>query len=87
MSTRNREDLAAFIGKSVLPATRRTYERHWQMWKAFLKSDTQVLDPLLRGISDEDKSALVTLFLLQRYKTGLRDEGATEVTAGLRSWT
>ena len=41
-------------------------------------------DPLLRGVSEADKAALVGLFLLQRYKTGLRAKGATAVTAGLR---
>ena len=69
---------------SVLPATSRTYERHWLQWKTFLASTTKVTDPLLHGISDADKSALVGLFLLERYNTGLRAKGATAVTAGLR---
>ena len=84
LSDKNREDLANFIGRSVLPGTSRTYDRHWEQWKLFLASDTLVRDPLLRGLTDADKSALVGLFLLQRYKTGLRDKGATAVTAGLR---
>ena len=41
-------------------------------------------DPLLRGVTEADKAALVGLFLLQRYKSGLRAKGATAVTAGLR---
>ena len=86
LSDQHRKDLAEFIGSSVLPATGRTYERQWQQWKDFLLSDTEVRDPLLRGTTEPDKSALVSLFLLQRYRTGLRDKGATSVTAGLRMY-
>ena len=86
LSDQHRKDLAEFIGSSVLPATGRTYERQWQQWKDFLSSDTEVRDPLLRGTTEQDKSALVSLFLLQRYRTGLRDKGATSVTAGLRMY-
>ena len=86
LSDQHRRDLAEFIGSSVLPATSRTYERHWLQWKDFLAANTEILDPLLRGTTDPDKAALVSLFLLQRYKTGLRDKGATSVTAGLRMY-
>ena len=42
------------------------------------------MDPLLRGIPEDDKAALVGLFLMQRHDGGLRDKGATSVTAGIR---
>ena len=84
MSEKNRKELSDFIGMSVLPATGRTYDRHWQQWEAFLNASTKVRDPLLSGVSEEDKSALVGLFLMQRYQAGLRAKGATAVTAGLR---
>ena len=84
LSDKDRQDLSQFISMSVLPATSRTYDRHWQEWKTFLNGSTKVRDPLLPGVSEEDKSALVGLFLMQRYQTGLRAKGATAVTAGLR---
>lgn len=84
LSDAHRQKLAAFIGESVLPATRRTYERHWDQWIEFLSEDSQVRDPLLRGVKAEDKAALLGLFLHRRYKAGFRDKGATAVTAGLR---
>ena len=84
VSAQSRRELSQFIGMSVLPNTNRVYDRHWEQWNAFLTSETPVRDPLLRGVSEADKAALVGLFLLQRYKTGLRAKGATAVTAGLR---
>ena len=41
-------------------------------------------DPLLRGFSEEDKSSLVSLFLMRRYEGGLRGKAAASVTASLR---
>lgn len=38
----------------------------------------------MRDVTEADKSALVSLFLLRRCNMGLRARGATAVTAGLR---
>ena len=70
--------------KSVLPVINRTYDRHWKLWKSFLKTVTQVSDPLLSDVTEEDKAALVELFLCQRHKAGLRAKAATSATVGLR---
>ena len=41
-------------------------------------------DPFLKGISEADKSIIVSLFICKRYQGGLRSKTATSVTAGLR---
>lgn len=84
MSSKDREDLATFLSASVLPGTNRTYEVHWRQWTAFLEAHARIYDPLLKGISESDKTALVSMFIFKRYQSGLRDKGATAVTAGIR---
>jgi hypothetical protein len=54
------------------------------MWKDFLRTETSVRDPLLRGYLEDDKSSLISLFLRQRHEEGFRAKGATAVTAGVR---
>jgi hypothetical protein len=41
-------------------------------------------DPYLRGESEENKAALLALYMRSRYDSGARGKGATSVTAGLR---
>ena len=48
LTERNREDLAAFLGRSVLSNTRKTYDRHWTLWKKFLSNESAVSDPFLK---------------------------------------
>jgi hypothetical protein len=45
-TSKHLDDLARFLGSSVLPGTRRTYEGHV---RTFLKSETTLSDPLLKG--------------------------------------
>lgn len=54
------------------------------MWKDFLLTKTTIRDPLLRGLSENDKSSFVSLFLCQRHQQGYRAKTATAVTAGIR---
>ena len=84
LTERNRGDLAAFLGRSVLSNTRKTYDRHWELWKKFLSNESATSDPFLKGVDDDEKSALVGLFLLRRYEAGHRGKSATSVTAGIR---
>jgi hypothetical protein len=80
----HQEDLAKFLGNSVLPGTRRTYEGHVRAWELFLKSQTTTRDILLKGYTDKDKSSLICLFLRHRHLKGLRSKGATASLAGIR---
>jgi hypothetical protein len=58
----------------------RTYEGHVSTWVSFLKSETTLSDPLLKGHADEDKASLVCLLL---HLKELRGKAATSA-AGLR---
>lgn len=78
------QELSAFIGGSVLPATNRVYEGHWIMWKAFLKSEINDDDPFLTTVEEKEKAPLVCLMMLRRHQAGHRGKAATAFTAGVR---
>jgi hypothetical protein len=69
----DRRELAGFLDHSVLPSTRRAYDAHWELWKAFLKSHTSIIDPFLRTVSEAEKPGVVSLFLHKRFKQGLQE--------------
>lgn len=81
---RQRDELATFIGGSVLSATQRTYSKHWESWREFLAIEADPGNPFLVGVAEEAKSALVGLFLYRRYQAGARGKQACGVTAGIR---
>ena len=84
ISTQSRKDLSVFISESVLPKTNRVYEKHWDQWKQFLKTEVDQDDPYLRLVEDSEKSALVSLMMLRRHQAGHRGKAATAGTAGIR---
>ena len=68
----------------MLPATSNKYNDHWAKWKTFLQGEIDCDDPFLKTRSEDEKAALVSLFLMRRYQNGLRGKAATSVTAGIR---
>ena len=64
--------------------TAKTYDGHWQGWCEFIENIEAGKDPYLRGQREEDKAAVVALYLHTRYNGGARGKGATSVTAGLK---
>ena len=55
-------ELAQFIGTSVLPGTRRTYDSHWDLWKHFIEVHGGGVNMFLKGIPEAEKAALVGSF-------------------------
>ena len=84
MSAQSRQELARFIGKSVLPNTNRVYDKCWELWTSFLKSEVDEDDPFLSCAGEEEKASLVGIIMLRRHEQGLRDKQATFFTAALR---
>ena len=84
MSAQSRQELARFIGRSVLPNTNRVYDKCWELWTSFLKSEADEDDPFLRCAGEEEKASLVGIMMLRRHEQGLRDKQATFSTAALR---
>ena len=72
------------MAQSVTAATAKAYEGHWLKWCRFLYEDLDSEDPLLGEWLEEDKPAIVGLFLQLRYDEGMRGKQATSVTAGIR---
>ena len=69
---------------SVTAATAKAYEGHWIKWCRFVNEDLDSEDPLLGEWLEEDKPAIVCLFLQLRYDEGMRGKQASSVTAGIR---
>ena len=84
LSAQSMRELSRFIGRSVLPNTNRTYERYWEQWISFLKSEVGGDDPFVRSAGEEEKASLVGIMMLRRHEQGLRDKQATSFTAALR---
>ena len=84
MSVQSRQELSRFIGMSVLPNTNRVYEKSWEQWTSFLKSEVDEDDPFVRSAGAEEKASLVGVMMLRRHEQGLRDKQATSFTAAIR---
>ena len=84
VSTQSRLELSRFIGKSVLPNTHRAYDKYWEQWVAFLKSEVDENDPFVGGAGEEEKASLVGIMILRKHEQGQRGKQATSFTAAIR---
>lgn len=84
MTEEMRQRLWEFLGASVTENTRKGYERHWEEWRAFVREVAGSDDPYLRGCRPTERAPLLAVFLQERHGSGLRNRGATAVSAGIR---
>ena len=84
MSAQSRLELSRFIGRSVLPNTNRVYDKCWEQWILYLKSEVNEDDPFVSSTGDEEKASLVAVMMLRRHEQGLRGKQATSFTAAIR---
>ena len=84
VSSRSREELSMFISTSVLPQTNRVYDKDWESWEEFVRAEARGGDPMLTGMGEEDKAALVSLMMMRRHQAGKRGKAATSFTAAIR---
>ena len=84
VSSQSRQELSRFIGRSVLPNTNRAYDRYWQQWVAFVKSEVDEDDPFVSSAGEEEKASLIGLMMMRRHEQGLRGKQATAFTAAMR---
>lgn len=84
VSAQSRRELSQFIGRSVLPNTNRVYDRYWEQWTSFVKSEVDEDDPFLSSAREEEKASLVAIMMLRTHEQGLRDKQATSFTAAIR---
>ena len=84
MSAQSRLELSRFIGRSVLPNTNRVYDKCWEQWVLYLKSEVNEDDPFVSSTGDEEKASLVAVMMLRRHEQGLRGKQATSFTAAIR---
>ena len=84
MSAQSRQELSRFIRRSVLPNTSRVYDKYWEHWISFLKSEVNEDDPFVGSAGEEEKASLVGIMMLRRHEQGLRGKQATAFTASIR---
>lgn len=84
LSAENKEAISKFIKSSVQPSTDRKYEVQWTWFVDFVKEKTGSEDPFMRGLDQQEKAAMVSLFMISRYVTGKRGKAATAATAAIR---
>ena len=76
--------LGDFLRKSVTTGTAKIYDGQWHGWCEFIDNIEWGKDPYMREEREDNKAALVALYLQSRYDKGARGKSATSVTAGLR---
>ena len=84
MSAQSQQELSRFIGRSVSPNTSRVYEKNWEQWISFLKSEVNEDDPFVGSAVEEEKAPLVGIMMLRRHEQGLRGKRATAFAASIR---
>ena len=84
MSIQSRQQLSQFIGRSVLPNTNRAYDKCWEQWASFVKSEVDEDDPFVRSAGEEEKASLIGIMMMRKHGQGLRGKQATAFTAAIR---
>jgi hypothetical protein len=82
-----RDQLGAFIGRSVTAGTLKRYASGWTEWRNYVSTlrDSRVSnDPYLAALDDEGKSYHLARFFQLRHVSGLRGKAATAVGAAVR---
>ena len=83
ISAENKEILSNFLKSSVQPSTDRKYELQWGWFVEFMKEKGSD-DPYMRGMTQQEKAATVSLFMISRYIKGKRGKAASAATAAIR---
>lgn len=65
------------------PSTDRKYELQWGWFVEFMKEKGSD-DPYMRGMTQQEKAATVSLFMISRYIKGKRGKAASAATAAIR---
>ena len=60
------------------------YDKYWEHWISFLKSEVNEDDPFVGSAGEEEKASLVGIMMLRRHEQGLRCKQATAFTASIR---
>jgi hypothetical protein len=83
VSAENQEALSKFLKSSVQPSTNRKYELKWEWFAEFMKEKGSS-DPFMRELTQQERAAMVSLFMICRHVQGKRGKAATAATAAIR---
>jgi hypothetical protein len=83
ISTENQEAISKFLKTSVQPSTDRKYELQWGWFVEFMREQGSE-DPFMRELTQQEKAAMISLFMISRYMEGKRGKAASAATAAIR---
>lgn len=83
ISTENQEAISKFLKSSVQPSTGRKYELQWGWFVEFTR-ESGLDDPFMRKLTQQEKAAMISLFMISRYVKGKRGKAASAATAAIR---
>ena len=84
VSIQSRQELSQFIGTSVIPNTNQAYDKCWEQWAYFDKSEVDEDDPFVRSAEEEEKASRIGIMMMRKNGQGLRGKQATAFTAAIR---
>jgi hypothetical protein len=67
----------------VQPSTNRKYELQWGWFVEFMKEKGSS-DPFMRELTQQERAAMVSHFMISRYVQGTTGKAATAATAAIR---
>ena len=83
ISTENQEAISKFLKSSVQPSTNRKYELQWGWFVEFMRENGSA-DPFMRELTQQERAATISLFMISRYVKGKRGKAASAATAAIR---
>jgi hypothetical protein len=83
ISDENQKAIFKFLKSSVQPSTNRKYDLQWGWFEEFMRENGSA-DPFMRDLTQQEKAAMISLFMISRYMKGKRGKAATAATAAVR---
>jgi hypothetical protein len=83
ISDENQKAIFKFLKTSVQPSTNRKYDLQWGWFEEFMRENGSA-DPFMRDLTQQEKAAMISLFMISRYMKGKRGKAATAATAAIR---
>jgi hypothetical protein len=83
ISDENQKAIFKFLKTSVQPSTNRNYDLQWGWFEEYMRENGSA-DPFMRDLTQQEKAAMISLFMISRYMKGKRGKAATAATAAIR---
>jgi hypothetical protein len=83
ISDENQKAVFKFLKSSVQPSTNRKFDLQWGWFEEFMRENGSA-DPYMRDLTQQEKAAMISLIMINRYMKGKKGKAATAATAVIR---